>query len=95
MAHGLELNGPSGLRRGRLAASLPAANGRHRNKMFVQMNHHAWTERAIDQAPAGPGGSAGALGAWRNASGARVSTPSARRNLKQRELKHKIEILPG
>jgi hypothetical protein len=35
------------------------------------------------------------LGAWRNASVARVSTPSARRNLEPRELKHKIEILPG
>jgi hypothetical protein len=64
-------------------------------QMFVQMNRHAWTERVINQAPAEPGGSVGALGAWRNASGARVSTPSARRNLGPRELKHKIEILPG
>jgi hypothetical protein len=45
--------------------------------------------------PLSLGAAAGALGAWRNASGARVSTPSARHNLEPRELKHKIEILPG
>jgi hypothetical protein len=53
-------------------------------------------KRARNQEPPpGLAAAAGALGAWRNASGARISTPSARCRFEQRELKHKIEFLPG
>jgi hypothetical protein len=62
--------------------------------MFLQMKDHAWTE-ARNQEPRRAWSRSGGLGAWRIASGARISTPSARRNLEPREPKHKIEILPG